>query len=213
MIFLIDRDEKEDPEIVQIQQRLGDKAEVRVLQKRELENYLLCPRALAELIRLKLQNKEKGSEITPPIEQEVSAKISEVADSLKRATFEKRVVKSLCHPRIPARNSILDNTSGESVQKRLEAEFDRMIVELEATKSKIVEVCKQLSESVDRDWLSNRLCVVQGDILLDEVCKAYGVRFIKVRDSARLARLMDIGEIDTEIQGHIHDIGRRNYYS
>jgi putative ATP-dependent endonuclease of the OLD family len=53
MWFIIDRDEKDDGEIKSLEEKLNGKATLVALRKREIENYLLSPRAIAELIKLK----------------------------------------------------------------------------------------------------------------------------------------------------------------
>ncbi len=42
MTFLLDRDEHDEAEIEKAAKRLGDRATMHWLKKRELENYLLC---------------------------------------------------------------------------------------------------------------------------------------------------------------------------
>ena len=53
LFFVIDRDEREDSEIRTMLTRLGRNATLCVLQRREMENYLLDPAAIQELIRAK----------------------------------------------------------------------------------------------------------------------------------------------------------------
>jgi hypothetical protein len=48
---MLDRDEREEAEVKRLATQLGDKAKLIVLKKRELENYLLCPKAIAKFIR------------------------------------------------------------------------------------------------------------------------------------------------------------------
>jgi putative ATP-dependent endonuclease of OLD family len=63
--FLIDRDEKDEPEIAKLQDMLGQNGKLYVLRKREIENYLLCPRAILELISLKKQTSGKRDQPQP----------------------------------------------------------------------------------------------------------------------------------------------------
>jgi putative ATP-dependent endonuclease of OLD family len=53
MYFLLDHDEQDDVQVAAIKARLGEKATVHVLRKREIENYLLDARALSAFLLIK----------------------------------------------------------------------------------------------------------------------------------------------------------------
>ena len=55
MWFMIDRDERDEEDIRVIRKRLGNNAVASVLEKREIENYLIHPRVLVEHIATKLE--------------------------------------------------------------------------------------------------------------------------------------------------------------
>lgn len=200
MTFLMDRDEKEDPEVAKLQKALEGKANVKILQKRELENYLISPKAVTKFIEWKLSQLEQGINKVVPTIEEVTSKIAEVADTLKQLTIDKRAAKLLCEPIYPARNKIFSSTSESSIKDNINQELDEMLHALQSVKTKVDEVYEQQSRNVEQSWSTSKLAIVQGDILLDNLCQSFGVRFKKERDSARLAKFMQVEDIDTEIK-------------
>lgn len=50
-------------------------------------------------------------------------------------------------------------------------------------------------------------CLRRSRLLIDAVCKEYGVRFVKERDGGRLAALISKEEINPEIQALIRESG------
>jgi putative ATP-dependent endonuclease of the OLD family len=53
MWFIIDHDERDAEDVKKLENVLRGKAKVKILNKRELENYLLCGRAIAQFVRAK----------------------------------------------------------------------------------------------------------------------------------------------------------------
>ena len=199
MTFLMDRDEKDDPEVAKLQRALQGKADVKVLQKRELENYLISPDAITKFIGWKQSVLEESTKVAPTVE-EVKSKISQVADQLKQLTIDKRAAKVLCEPLYPARNKIFRSVSENSIKDNINQELSEMLQALQGVKDKVDEVYKQQSEIVEQSWSSSKLDIVQGDVLLDNLCQLFGVRFKKEHDSARLAKFMQVDDIDLEIK-------------
>jgi hypothetical protein len=58
MLFVVDRDEKDDSEIARMISKLGERATMLALRRREMENYLLVPSAVIDLIREKKWRQE-----------------------------------------------------------------------------------------------------------------------------------------------------------
>lgn len=75
VFFMLDRDEREEAEVKRLSAQLGHKAKLIVLKKRELENYLLSPMAIAKFIELKHQltgGKEQKTVDISKIEQAIA---------------------------------------------------------------------------------------------------------------------------------------------
>jgi predicted ATP-dependent endonuclease of OLD family len=206
MWFLLDRDEKEDSEVANLQNRLGQNATLKVLKKREIENYLVCPRAIKKLIIIK-RNSLGELDCELPEEGEIFEKIQECAEQLKQLSINKRLAKILCKPIYPSTEQLFNNLQNESVKERVAEEIQRLITQLEESNHQIETVYHETSTSVESDWELKKLDIVPGDLLLDMVCKNYGTRFKKERDGSRLAALMTESEIDNEVCEIIREIG------
>jgi putative ATP-dependent endonuclease of OLD family len=205
MWFLIDRDEKDEPEVRKIRESVGDNAVVKVLEKRELENYLISPRAIADFIGVKRELSGVGSGEEPPDEHEIAKTIDECADTLKNYAIYKRLSKSLSKPVYPSGSRTLEDIEKGSITTEVADEIQNMINQLQEAKASMEEEYDKQAEEISKNWPSNKLNLVPGDMLLDMVCAEYGVRFIKERDGVRLASLMNANEISEEIEGIIRE--------
>jgi putative ATP-dependent endonuclease of OLD family len=206
--FLIDRDERDSADVTRLETTLGERAVIKVLNRREMENYLISPRALVEFIRLKKELAGAAKEDAKvPTEEEITAAIDQAADQLKGFALHKRVAKELCKPIYPKLPPVPVGAEGQSVITVVTAELDKHINELQVLKEKAAEALRRQAEALDARWGGNKLNVVPGDMLLNQVCEKYGVRFKKERDGVRLAALMLESEIDDEVKRFIREIG------
>ncbi len=199
VFFMLDRDEREESEVKRLATQLGDKAELVVLKKRELENYLLCPKAIAKFIELKYQL--MGVKDSKKVDiAEVEKSINTCADALKDIAIERRVAKIACLPIYPNRNAVLDLGSGTTLVNRLKEEYNNQKERLSELEEKLENIIEEQTKLVENNWSAKKQALVPGDLLLDDLCKLFEVRFNKERDSARLASLMEEHEIDAEIK-------------
>ena len=207
MWFIMDRDERDDAEIDRLKEIAGENAVVKVLKRREIENYLICHRAIIEFIGLKRGLSGNRSEHELPTESDVKNTIEGCAEKLKHRVIDKRVANILCRPVYPSTEQLFESSQETTIADRVTGEIQRLIEELRESGSKAEAVYKEESEYVDRIWQSDKLAIVPGDLLLDMVCQKYGVRFNKDRDGERLAALMNEGEIAMDVKETIHEIG------
>jgi putative ATP-dependent endonuclease of OLD family len=207
MYFIIDRDERDDEEISKLQRLAGPNASVKVLERRELENYLICPRALVEFIGLKRQLSGITAVSNPPTETDVTKLIDESAEKLKQLAIGKHTAKLLCRPVYPDIRQILNGNPEVNITDRVTQQLQQLIEKLQGTIIQAAKVYEEQLARVETNWLTNKQHVVPGDVLLDLVSQAYGVRFKKEQDSQRLARIMIEAEIPQEIQQMIREIG------
>lgn len=70
-----------------------------------------------------------------------------------------------------------------------------------------IELSADQTKLVENAWSQDKLSLVPGDLLLDGVCQAFGVRFRKEADSSRAAALLNQSEIDDEIRQILQEIG------
>jgi len=202
--FVIDRDERDEAEVQKLIGSLGNRVKTCVLTRRELENYLVVPRAISEFVRLKRELSAAGDK-TIPSEREILKAIGDSADLLKHVAVERRVVKQACSPIYPDRKAILNRAEGTFVE-RVKEELSRQGAELVDTLNGIEEIIKNHTRTIDENWATRKTEVVPGDLLLDEVCKQFGVRFNKERDSSRLAGLMKPDEVAIEIRDLLREL-------
>ena len=206
MWFMIDRDEKDEEDIRVIQKHLGDNAVASVLDKREIENYLIHPRILTDQMNLKIQANGTQNGSTPDIEV-VREAIGEEAENLKNLTIFKRVAKIICKPLYPNRSRLLEDIGEMTIQEKASAEIGVLETKLTDLKTSIADVTEKESEKVQSRWKEHRLDMVPGDLLIDGVYRRYGVRFHKERgEGAQIAGLMTREEIGTELTELIESI-------
>ena len=147
MWFMIDRDEKDEEGIRVIQKHLGDNAIASVLDKREIENYLIHPRILTDQMNLKIQANGTQSGSTPDIEV-VREAIGEEAENLKNLTIFKRVAKIICKPLYVNRSRLLEDIGEMTIQEKASAEIGVLETKLTDLKTSIADVTEKESEKV-----------------------------------------------------------------
>ncbi|NER04361.1 MAG: hypothetical protein F6K17_17970, partial [Okeania sp. SIO3C4] len=206
MWFLLDRDEKEDSEVSKLQSRLGNHAKLKVLSKREIENYLIFPNTIRKFIQSKKELEGKPIDELPEID-EISNKIEECAEKLKQLSIEKRIIKKLPKLIYPSEKNLLKDPYSNTIIERINLEINSNIKKLEESKKDTENIYNKILSEVDKNWNYKKLDIVPGDLLLDQVCQIYNVRFNKTKDASRMAALMDKDKIDSEICKIIKEIG------
>lgn len=202
--ILLDRDEKDEEEINRLKKVAGDCASVNVLEHREIENLLLHPRAILELVKFKLR--AAGKQDITATQQAVEDRLREALDALKPVAIHKRVTKALCTPLFPSQD-VHEVKDGESIGEKIGEELDRMINVLTSLKMKIDETRKEKTDQVEANWAAQKEQLVPGDLALDSVLRGFGVRFNKDHDGPRLAALMREEEIEPGIKALIRELG------
>ena len=191
MWFVADRDERDDRDVQQMAARLGDRAFLRVLQRRELENYLLDPSAIAEFLN------EKAGKVVAAA-RGVAGALREAAAGLRERVVALRLMKRLLAPLY-----IQSREKPGSVEERLAAgkkELDQRIAAIGDERASI-------AEEIDRTFQERALEVVPGTLILDTVATGFGLRFLKEKgDSLRLARHLGPGSLSQEIVGLLDEI-------
>jgi len=203
MYFLLDHDEQDNDDVNAIKARLGDKASVHVLAKREIENYLLKPRAISDFLRTKTKDSPKSE--TALSADRISELLPVCADGLREFTIGKRVAKFLCKP-VFATDSWVNEISKVGTKGAIQAEIDKQANSLADRKARLGDVCDRESATVASRWDAEKLDMVPGSELLDKVFQNYGVRFRKETDSSRIAAAIAAEEIDQELVNFINSV-------
>lgn len=189
MWFLLDRDERTSDEIVKMKERLGNRSELVVLSRRELENYLLDPEAVCAFLREKLGRSGK----TIPLDL-TSTRVSELlkakATSLREEIIRLRVEREVLRP-IVLRSSLVQGSTDEKLEHGLH--------EVARRQERLRIVTAEITKEVDEKLETHGLLIGPGSLILDAVAQVFGVRFRKETDSVRLAMQIKRRSIDGEI--------------
>ena len=194
--FVADRDERDEIEVKRMVERLGNTATLKVLERRELENYLLDPVAIARFIAEKRAAAALPAE-SPPV-AEVNDLIDEVARGLKEEVIRLRFRQATLRP------VFLHGREDEgSVEDRLS-----QAVELLSERMKGLAVTRdRIVAEVGMEWERVASQRAPGSLILDAVARRYDVRFSKDSgDAARLARLLRREAIPDELRHLLQEV-------
>ncbi len=181
--IVIDRDEKDSVDVENLRRTIGTQAALKVLERRELENYLITPKAIIEFVKLKCQLSGKQVPADLPSVDEVKQAIQEAAEKLKAFTIQKRVHRNLSKPIYP-KFAEAEIPTSQSIVESVKAELQRQADALQEGIQKIEDIYNQESAEVEASWSQKKLDNVPGDMLIDAVCQKYGVRFYLCNFSA-----------------------------
>jgi hypothetical protein len=139
-------------------------------------------------------------------QQAIETELNKAFDALKPAVIHKRVAKTLCAPIFPTAD-VFDVKDGETGQQKVSAELNRMENVITTLKAKADEIHKARTEQIESEWTTRKDQLIPGDLALDYVLKAFGLRFNKDHDGTRLAGFMKEEEIDPGIKALIRELG------
>lgn len=204
-LFVLDRDERRQSEIENLQQALGDR--LILLQARELENYLLSPRALMAALRSKCKDDpsimNRLEEANP---EEVKALIHATADKLYGLILLKRVRVEIAglpgglFPRESATtlaSEAQEDDLAKIILQVVEQRLERHVGDLNIPK--IVQAQKDV---LDKEWvdIARRVQIAPGEEIVAAVFKHFGSEYRKPGDTGRIAKEMSQDEIPPEIK-------------
>jgi putative ATP-dependent endonuclease of the OLD family len=192
LFFILDRDERDLPEIVKLQGQVAAFGELTVLQRRELENYMLDPRTLSRYL-----SSRTGSEVTIT---DVEEALKQATDTLLETAVERRVLRLTCRPVFPDREAVIsrgDADFTDALREQL-TEVEKHIAQL---KENIPTLLTEVRTDVDSYSPDKKLASIPGDAILEFVFNKYGLRFSKRKDGPKIASMMSVGEIPSEISG------------
>ncbi len=196
MWFVTDRDESEEAEVKRMVDRLGGRAKLTVLRKRELENYLVNEAAIVAFVEDK--QKAGGSKAHKPELSDVRTVIEEEAKGLKDEVVRLRLARCLLKP-------VFLHTRGVEgpIEERIRSAIKQLTERPNGLEAERASVMSEIEQSWPRDALDR----VPGALLLEKVVARLGTAFSKDRgDSERLARLLPGNSIDIELQKLLYEI-------
>lgn len=186
MWFIVDRDERDEVETRKMLDRLGGKATMFVLQRRELENFLIDETALRGFIAQKLGK-------APPSAEAYAASIAKIAGSILDEVVTMYLEKS-CLPPIYLR--------GQDVAGDVPDRLHIAIAELQERLGGVPSERERIHKELSTGWgVERAIQMAPGALLLDRLCKEFGCSFQKQRgDSLKLARHLPNSAIPTQIR-------------
>jgi len=204
-LFVLDRDERSSAEIDNLQKKLGD--HLHIFEKRELENYLLFPRALLAAIKEK-HNNDKAilNNIGNTSEGQLNTIIMKVAEKLKGLVLMKRIraeiggLKDGLLPRKIALN-LVPKTNEDNLAQLIQKEIESR-VSLHISDLRIDQLVSLQRQELDREWANSQqhLSLSPGEEIINKVFHHFGAGYKKPSDTERIAREMKADEIADEIK-------------
>jgi putative ATP-dependent endonuclease of the OLD family len=140
-----------------------------------------------------------------PKNSEINDAINEGVESLKQFVVNKHISKNIYKPIYPSQNLnyMVDETT---LSKDIKGEMEKMKIELNSLIENLNKCIQKKKDYVESNWESQKIDMVPGDLLLDLVCKKFGLRFRKTQDSRILASLMNETEIESDFKDVISQI-------
>ncbi len=213
-MFVVDHDERPEGDVEKLQNNLGDS--LHVLQRRELENYLLIPRAIRAAIALKhcVGDPSITRAVEETTEEEIRALIEEAVEGLRGRVLLNRVraeIPGLKDGLMPheivvslaakADSADLHDTLRQVLKGRVDTHLSR--VDLEA-------LVREQREALQKEWSEpeKRKELAPGADVLETVFGHFGSRFSKSKDAPRVAECMTLEEISGEITNLLHKVAQ-----
>ncbi|WP_409183708.1 AAA family ATPase [Amycolatopsis sp. VS8301801F10] len=202
--FVIDRDEKQEVQIDRLVAQLEGQAELHVLTRREIENYLLVPGSIASFIKEKSWRSAKREILVDP--STVLQRLPEVADGLQSTSILKRLASQLCQVYRIDRNRLFEESSESSLADAAQLVVKDLEAAISDLRREIPELVSRAQDEVTSNWDGLKLEMAPGHEILDELMKDHGLRFNKDRDSGHLAALVPVEEVASEIESLLRKV-------
>ena len=207
--FVVDRDERSAREI----DALGKLPAARVLKRRELENYLLAPRAIREALLSKHHaDPSIRAKIEALSEDKIRSIIAEAADALKPVVLLRRLREEIGGLREGLlnredANNLLPFVDRADFAVRLRRSV-RGRVDREASLERITLLVAAHKKRLNAEWRrrSARSELAPGQEILEAVYSSVGSSFRKTLDGPELARQMNAEEVPPELLDILNDI-------
>jgi len=196
MWFITDRDERDDEEVKKMMAKLGNRATLKVLPRRELENYLLDETAVKKFLDDK--RLAAGLTVLTDSPQTVKKTIEQEAASLQSEVVRLRLANRLLSPVF-----LNLRTNEGSLEERIKAAAETLNGRLAR-----VETEKAAFEGeVAKVWNSMFLDLAPGTQVLEKTAARYGVTFAKDKgDSERLAQLLQPDAVPYDLRELLREI-------
>lgn len=204
-LLVLDSDERSPAEIEKLQRDLDERVEV--LERREIENYLMVPRALLEAIREKHSD---DASIVARTEQSSTEEVRDLIDTAAAGLYGVVLLKRIRAALEGLKGGLLPSDVAVGLAPQAHrADLARLLrgrikarINDHLTALDIDAAVQSEKEALDIQWSDSekRLHLAPGEEILAAVFNHFGSEYKKSRDAVRIARLMRVDEIASEIQ-------------
>ncbi|MFE4693781.1 AAA family ATPase [Streptomyces sp. NPDC056749] len=199
-VFVLDRDERDDRDLEKLERQISGISELKLLGRRELENYLISPPALSRFIAAKSDGREN------PTEDEISEAIDEICESLLKVSIERRVLKKVCAPKYPDREAVIKRDNDADFTESLSRELSKVTASLASLQEELGDLLAEAEGEVRKNWDTRKIEIVPGEEILALLLQRYGLRFNKRQDGVKIADLMTPDDIPAEVSTIIRSL-------
>lgn len=180
IVFLRDADNLSERNRAKLRQ-LG---RVKLLSRREIENYLLDQAAMAVVLGAR---ENLG---TSPDPRRIGELIEGSADLLQMVVVLKRVADELSPIRLVDRGTIRKIASSDGGLADLKAAVAEAVPLPEALAATVEQLWDKVDSAVSDEWTERKLEIAPGAEILEAVWQAHGAHYDKRRDGPRIAKAM-----------------------
>lgn len=201
MLFLRDRDELDAASV----ERLERSGVVSVLPRRELENYLLEPVAIAAVLNA-LHEQAPTSQSRVVSEQHVTEAMRKIADQHQSTVVLKTVAQRAPRRRVLDRAAVREIVGGPKPSREATLEAVRARLPERATVfEELRRLWDQAATEIEADWNEGWLSRAPGEEVLAGLWSDQGRAYDKLRDGMRLAQQIRVApdEIVERIEGFV----------
>jgi len=190
VMYIRDRDELA-PEVIK---GLLDSPTVHILERREIENYLLAPEALAAVIRARARTGD-----SQPSSAEVEQVLIDAARSLRNAIIVNRVTRQIAPARPFMDNDLRHRLAGASAEDIIAAVQGRLMT-IPELREQVVRFWEQASVDVMERSDADLLKIAPGKDVLDAVFMRFrGTHYKGRSDGTAIAKAMSPPEEITDL--------------
>lgn len=203
-IFVLDRDERTEDGIAKLASRLGKEAHLHVLERREIENYLLNEEAIAALLNSRSAN--SGRDHPPVTPEDVRTSIEDNIENMRELSIAKLVASTLSGIYRTNRKTILDSFREDGLEKSAQTAVADMAEAVQALSARVSDLVAEAEADITSRWDTEKLSIAPGADLLDKVFSSFGFRYRKERDASELAMMIHPDSVPPEINDLIAGI-------
>lgn len=206
-VFILDRDEKSETTLTKIQAQIQN---VCILERREIENYLLDAECILEAMRIKAKdNKVANEQLAQTKPDEIERCVINHASGFKNLVLLKRIrteMGGITFLSDEGLNQLMKDTEG----LELTGIVDKICQVVDADvkdkcgKARTMSIAEKQFLELNEVWAEKNeekiKKIAPGEEILKATFKTYGLKYDKSKDGMRIAQQMKINQIPSEIR-------------